>query len=849
VRSFALRLAAREGRAGLRRVGMFTAAIALGVGALTGLHAFHQDAGDGVRSEARQLMGGDLRLQSGAEFSDDVDQVLDSLRGEGYRVARAISLASAVMPPGGGGARLLQINGVDEFYPLAGRVESIEAGGWDRVLSGGWAAADLRTLQELGVLAGDSLSLGSVRVAVAGGVTGLPVDFGIQTVVGPPLFTSLATLEASGLLGFGSLAQFRAFLVVPEGEDPGRVQRILSRRLSEEGVSVRTAQAEAESLAEGFRSLTNFLGMVGLMALLLGGIGVASAVHVYVRERIASIAVLRCLGAPQGTVFRAYLLQALGLGLVGSLAGVVLGLGIQFGLPRLLADFLPFESAPKIRVSTVGVGLLVGAWVAFLFALLPLLRVREIPPLAALRLEVEESAGRAWLPRVVGSVLLALSFFFLSAYQVGSLRVGFVLAAALGAVLVSLAGITHALRWLARRIVPDSAPFLLRQGVAGLFRPGNQTGTVLTALGFGAFLMGAVLVAEAGLRAGLALDPGGGEPSLILFDVQSDQREGIERLLAEAGAGTDLIPLVPARLLELNGVRVGDLVADESIPGWMGRRVYRNTWRAGLSSTERLVSGAWDAADDSPEVRAAVAEGLARVSLEDELAGSLGLGVGDRMVWDIQGRPLPAVVSSLRAVDWASFQPNFYAVFEPAALEGAPSTWIGLIPPVPEGATEALQQALRTEAPNVSLLDVSAIRATVERVSTQVLRVLRALAGFATAGGFLVLFASLLTGRYRRRRESALLKTLGARSGTIRGVLLVEYLLLGLVGSASGLLLGVGGGSLLLKQQFASVPVVPWGVLGATWGGLMLLTLLVGWSVSGPVLRETPMAVIRDASS
>ncbi len=849
MRGFALKLAAREGRAGFRRIGMFTTAIALGVGALTGLHAFHQDTADGVRAEARVLMGGDLRIQSGAALSETVEQVLDSLVGEGYRVSRAVSLASSIVPPGGGGARLLQLNGVDGAYPLAGRVQSDEPQAWAQVLAGGAVAADLRTLTELGVQAGDTLTLGSRRVRVAGGVTGLPVDFGIQTLVGPPLFTSIETLEESGLLGFGSLAQFRALLLVPEGQDPTRVARLLSRRLSDEGVNVRTAQSEAESLAEGFRSLTNFLGLVGLMALLLGGIGVASAVHVYVRERIPSIAVLRCLGAPQGTVFRAYLLQALGLGLVGSLAGVILGIGIQFGLPRMLEAFLPFEAAPQFRWATVGVGLLVGAWVAFLFALLPLLRVREIPPLAALRLEVEAQAGRSWAPRVAGGLLLGLSFFLLSAYQVGSLRVGLVLAIALGAVLVILAGIAHLLRWTARRILPDGSPFLVRQGVAGLFRPGNQTGTVLTALGFGAFLMGAVLVAEAGLRAGLALDPAGGEPALLLFDVQSDQREQVEALLADAGARTDLIPLVPARLSEIRGIPVGTLMAEEAIPGWMGRRVYRNTWRSTLAGTEQVVAGSWEAQGDGPIVREAVAEGWVRVSLEDELAITLGLSVGDRMVWDVQGRSLPAVVSSLRAVDWASFQPNFYAVFEPSALEGAPATWIGLIPPVPDGRIDALQQALRAEAPNLSLLDVSAIRETVERVSNQVLRVLRALAGFATAGGFLVLFASLLTGRFRRRQESALLKTLGARSPVIRGVLLVEYFFLGFVGSASGLLLGVGGGVLLLRQQFSAAAVVPWDLLLVTWAGLVLLTLGVGWSVSGPVLREAPMTVLRDVSS
>ncbi len=843
---FSTRLALREGRAGLRRIGVFMGAIALGVGALTGLYAFQQDAADGVRAEAREILGGDLRLQSGAPFSDSARTILAGLEARGFQGAEVVTLATSVPSPGG--SRFLQLNAVADSYPLLGDPPSEPAGAWARLREERAVVADARVLAQLGVAPGDSLRLGGIRVVVAGAVTGLPVDLGPQSILGPPLFSSQATLEAAGLLGFGSLAQYRVLLLAPQAVDPDAEARALRRELRGERVQVQSARAQAEELAEGFRGLSRFLGLVGLMALLLGGIGVASAVHVYVRERIPSIAVLRCLGAREGTVFRAYLLQALALGLGGAAVGVILGVALQFGLPHLLAGFLPFEPAPRLRPGTMAAGLGVGAWVALLFALLPLLRVREIPPLAALRSEVEERDLRRVLPRLLAGAGLAGTLFLLSAAQVGGALPGLVFALALAFVLALLAGVSRLLSAAARRFLPVGAPFALRQGVSGLFRPGNQTGAVLVALGFGAFLLGALLVAEAGLRASLTFTQaeGGGEPSLVLLDIQEDQVAPVTSLLRETGAEPEFIPLVPARLASVDGVSVDAMVAEGQLPGWVARRVYRNTWRDRPTATEQVTAGSWDPAGDGVGVREKLAAGALRVSLEVEIAQELGVGVGDEVVWDVQGRSVPSVVTSLREVEWASLRPNFYAVFEPGALEGAPVTWVGLVPGLSAGAVDEVHGALLDVAPNVSVLDVSALRETVERVSGRVVQVLRALAGFATAGGFLVLFAALLTGRFRRRRESALLKTLGARAPVVRGALLWEYAALGAVGATAGLLLGAGGGVVLLAQLFSVGSLVPWATLGWTWLGLVALTVAAGWSTSGPVLREPPLVVLRE---
>ncbi len=845
---FSLRLALREGRAGVRRIGVFLLAVALGVGALVGLYSFQEDAARAARSEARAILGGDLRIQSQSPLPERVEVLLDSLEAEGAAVSRAISLASMVSVPALGRARLLQVNAVDGRYPAAGEVVDSPSGIWEGRGAAPGAFGEGAVLRQLGVEVGDTLRIGGAYFPVRGTVSGLPVDLGLQTVVGPPIFIALADLPETGLLGFGSLAQYRAFVLLPEGVEGDGVAERYRGELREAQVSIRSAREEAEELAQGFRNLSRFLGLVGLAALLLGGIGVAGAVHVYVREKLASVAVLRCLGARQGTAFRAYLLQAAGLGAGGAVLGAVLGVGIQHALPLLLGAFLPFTITPRLHPGALLVGVALGVWIAVVFALLPLLRTLDVPPLAALRTEVEGVGGgvKGRLRRGGVVILLLLTLLTLSALQLGAMGPALVLATSLALVVFALGGLAWILIRVTRRLVPGRAPFPLRQGVSGLARPGNQTAAVTIALGFGSFLMGSLLVVEANLRAALTLEGVDDRPSLLLFDIQRDQRAGVEALLGEVGAGPELFPIVPSRIQAVNGVAVGELSAGAPEGRvWSLRRLYRNTWREALGPLEELIAGEWWGGTDAPEVAAAVAEGALRISVEEEVAEVLGVGVGDRIRWDVQGIPVESVVASLRRVEWGSFQPNFYVIFEPGGLDGAPATFVGVVVLDDEAALAHLQGGLLENFPNVSFLDISAVREVLGRMADRIALVLLLMGGFVTGAGFLVLLAALLTTRYRRRREGALLRTLGAGRGVIRGTLLAEYAGVGIVAGASGLLLGGVGGVLALRWGFDGATTFPWTSLLGVWGGVILLTIVVGWGVSGPILRATPMETLR----
>lgn len=848
---FSLRHALREGRSGIKRVGWFMSAIALGIAVLIGLYGFQKDAASGARSEARDLLGGDIRLQGNNAFDERVESILDSLAAEGTRVARGTSLASIVSVPGTGVSRLLQVNAVDASFPAAGRPEGVPADVPVRLGQGGGIAVDPQVMVQLGVAVGDVLRIGNAEFEVLGTLSGVPVDFGLQWIVGPPVFVSAADLEETGILGFGSLAQHRAWIALPAGEEVDGLVRRHRGELRARGVSVQTAEEEAEAMAIGFEGLSRFLSLVGLMALVLGGIGVGSAVSVYLRDKRTPMAVLRCLGAPQGTLFRAYLMQTVLLGGMGAALGVLGGLGIQFGLPGLLGSVLPFALSPSLHWEAIGAGLVLGTWVAVVFSLLPLLRAPGVSPLVALRALGDDEVPAPLVLQGGVALLILLTLFGLATLQLGDARVGLAITAALVVGVVGLGLLGRGLIGGLRAFLPRGAPFSVRQGLSGLFRPGNQTVTVVTALGLGAFLMGALLVVESGLRAGLALELGPDRPSLVLFDIQPDQRDRVADILAAEGLESEDIPLVPARIASVGTTPVSDLLArTRSRNAWIYRRVYRNTYRLERGEEERVIAGQWwtEEGGEDERVASARAEGLHRISLEVDLAQDLGVGIGDRIGWDVQGVTVNTVIASLREVEWASFQPNFFAVFEPGALEGAPGTSVALVRSADAAARNRVQTAVLRDLPNVSFLDVTTVQETLTRIAGQIALVLRSMAAFVLAGGGIVLLASLLTTRFQRRRESALLKTLGARAGTIRGALLSEYAALGGVGGLAGVLLGGVGGHLLLRYFFDAPGPLPWMMLAGLWMGVLILSVLVGWSVSGPVLRSPPMAVLREES-
>ena len=858
IRGFAARLAWREGRAAYGRLSVFVSSIALGVGSLVAIHSFRADVQRSLGDQARALLGADVRVSSRRAFPETFEVVLDSMAAQGRDVARTTTLASMVLDARSQGVRLFQIQGVDSGYPYYGEITSTPNGAWREIQEGPWAVADPAVFIQLDAVVGDTLLIGEARFVLRGEVTGLPTDLGFQSAIGPRVYVSRDRLSSTGLLTFGSIVRYHANFRMPDREDRAEFRDRNGELLEANQLRYTTAGGRAREMSSAVEDVARYLGLLGLAALFLGGIGVASAIHVYIREKVITVAVLRCLGALQRTLCTAYLLQAAGLALIGSVLGVGLGMAVQRGLPLLLTGLLPVGVTTQVSWLTVGAGVALGVWVAIMFALGPLLEVRGVSPLIALRHDFEPPKRTDGL-RVAAFVLLAATLVALTVLEAPSDEgIGF--AIVLGGVALALWATARGLILATRRFFPHGMSYPIRQGVSNLFRPRNQTVSVTLALGFGAFVIGTVGLVEASLTQAFTLEAGAGRWNLLLFDVQSDQRETVQDFLDSRASGPlEVTPLVPSQLLAINGTPVETLreaPRGERPRSWAMRREYRHTYRSELTGSEALVAGTWwdeppvDDGDGGPGdgVAGEGVAGVARISMEADLAESLRVGLGDHITWDFAGVPVESRITSLRSVDWARFETNFYVIFEPGTLEEAPQTAVILARVEGERERAELQRDLVVRFANVSVLDLSRLQQTIDAILQRANQGIRFLGVFSTVAGVLVLIGALSTSRYQRMRESALLKTLGARRQVVLKVLTVEYAVLGSLATAAGLVLAIFAGWMMTWTVFEVPFRLDLARIGAVWLWVTAVTVVVGLIGSRGVISRPPLAVLRDVA-
>jgi putative ABC transport system permease protein len=842
-------LAWRDSRAVRKRLALFMSAISIGVAALVAIDSYAGNVTAAVHEQSRALLGGDLMVRSRAAFAPAVDTVLDSLRGAGARVARITSFASMGVVRGRPGTRLVQVRAVEPGFPFYGTIDTRPPRQWAELHRGANVLVDPSLLVALDARVGDSLQLGFAIFAITGTFENVPGDAAIASAFGPRVFIPASMLDETGLLVFGSRAEYEAMIATPPGTDVGKFAKDLRGHLDSARVRVRTAEDTERSLTDGVTQLHRFLGIVGLVALLLGGIGVASAIHAYVSEKIDTVAILRCMGATTAQVITIYAATAAAMGLLGALGGAALGVVTQFALPGILGDFMPVDVRPTLAPAAVVAGLVTGVWVAVIFALRPLLAIRHVSPLQALRRTVSElPRGRWWrdVPRLLATAALIVSLVVITRARAGDWKEAAGMLVAIAGALLVLTLVAGGLTWVARRVVREHWPFVVRHGISSLHRPGSQTRPIVLALGFGAFLISTLYVTQANLIRHLTLSGEATRANMAFFDVQADQIERVDSLVRQHGPILQRVPIVPMRIAEIGGRSVAELIADTSdqISGWAVRREYRSSWRDTLVGSERIVTGKWF----TPTAQRAPAgdRALPEVSLEREIAAELGVGVGDTIVWDVQGVRVPTRLTSVREVNWARFEPNFFAVFEPGALEGAPTSHVVLTGVADATARARLQRAVVDVYPNVSSLDLALIQDSIERILDKVAVAVRFMALFSLATGALVLFSAVAATQRRRIREAVLLRTLGATRPQIRRMMLTEYAVLGALGAITGVLLSLGGAWGIVHYMFELPFALTSGASVAIGLGMMLLTVVLGLTSGRRVLAETPMAALRE---
>ncbi len=836
-------MAWRETRGAARHFAVLFGCVALGVAALVSVGTFAANLDRTLTREARALTGGDLELRSAQPLDPAARAAVDELVRGGAVTTTARELVAMARVPARGASLLVELKAVERAYPLYGRVVTappvpLEALLADRGDDGG-AVVEAPLLQRLGIAVGDPLVIGSARFTVTGVLVREPDRAVGLVTLGPRVFVAAPALERTGLLQVGSRVRYRTLARLPAAVTARAAAEDLARTIGDPAVRIAAFDESQPGLRRFFSQLATYLGLVGLASLLVGGVGIASTVSTFLRRQLATIAILKCLGAGSRVLLATYLIQTLALALLGSLVGAAVGVAAQPLLVRALAPFAPFALEVRWDAGTLARGIALGLLAALLCALWPLLAVRAVPPSLILRRDVDESDWRARRPWGAALPILA-GLAALAVWQAGSFRLGGIFAGAALAALAILFGLSRALARLARWM-PRARGLAWRHGLAGLDRPGGHTVRVVVAVGLGVMLLVAIALLEANLGRQLAYEQKHEAPSFFFIDVQPDQREPFTRLVGDVSGVTPVVtPVVRARLAAIDGTPVTRELIDRrrrEAPekNWYLTREYVLTWAASPPANA-ITRGRWWTADE--------AAARPRVSVDDEAARYFGVGVGGTLTFDVQGVPIEAEVMSLRKIDWQSLSANFFMVLSPGALDGAPVIYLATAR-VPADLETRLQDRVVAAFPNVTAIPLRGVLERVTEVLGQISFAVRFMALFSIAAGLVVMAGALAATRYQRLYESVILKTLGATRWAIARAFAVEYACLGAAA-------GVGGTALAAVLAWIVLRFVldtPWTLEPETLIlGVALTTfvsLAIGLLATVRLLGEKPLSVLR----
>lgn len=841
---FVLRMALRETRASWRRLLFFFICIAVGVAAIVTLRSVIQSVREVFGQQAKSLIAADVLISTSRDWAPETTQAIARrLAAAGVQQrTETVETPTMVRPADTSRvlARMVELRAVQPGFPLYGTLELEDGQVYSHaLLENRGVLVRPELLTALNVRVGEQIVIGQATFTIRGVIRNEPGRSIGSFSMGPRIIVDYADMPATGLLTFGSRAR-RVILVRAPEERIESLVTALRGDFKDDFVNVRSYRATDDRVGEDFERAENYLSLVGLVIVILGGIAVSSVTRVFVLQKMRSIAVLKCLGARSVQIVAIYMLQVSVLGLAGSLIGVGLArlaiAGIPFALDTTSSTLLAgVHYGVTVSAALQGIG--IGVLVSLLFSIVPLLAVRDVKPSLLLRDEGTRQA-RDWT-RIAAMVLVSAALVALTAWQASSWRVGLIVCAGFCALalVLQLAG-----RALVVAIAPlaRTSSFPLRHAVLHLSRPGNQTRVILLSVGLGAFFIVGVHSLQSSLLQEFSLEATADAPDMFLMDVQRDQAEAVSAFLSDPSRGVGSFQLIPVLRARVTGV-AGRETALESFEDVRDRgslaREYTITYRDHLESNEAVTSGAfWKGPSTDPEV-----------SIEQSIHERFKIDVGDSVRFDVLGRVITARVTSIRLVDWRdSRSGGFMFVFRPGVLDAAPQNFISPMKG-PEDATARarFQYDLVQRFPNVSVIDFREILATIQGIMSNVTLAITVVGGLVLFSGALILIGAVAMTKFQRVYEAAVFKTLGANTRTIARMLLFEYGVLGLLAGTVGSL-----GAVVLTWGVSRFALdIPWRpFLGEHVVGVLAtcaLVAIIGVLSSLDVLRHKPLLTLR----
>jgi putative ABC transport system permease protein len=827
----ALRFAVRELRGGMRGFRIFLACIVIGVAAIAGAASLNQSVKAGIQADARPLLGGDLQIDNDNEPATEDELAAMKQGGDVTALINMRSMARVENEAGEvGGRGLIELKAVDSLYPLYGELTLAPAIPLADALAAReglyGVAIDPALLPRLKAQIGDEIKIGEATFEIRAAITHEPDRAISLMTVGPRVLISHEALKATELVQPGSLVEHEYNIRVNGGENAEEIRTRLNADFPNAGWRIRGLDRAAAGLDRFLDNVTLFLTLVGLTALLTGGIGVANAVRAHLLGRLNTIATLKCLGAPADTIFSIYFIQLSFLALVGIVIGLAIGAAIPFAAARALGDTLPVAAQFGLYPLALLQAAIFGVLTAALFALWPLARARDIPPVALFRNVLADDGrwprGKYMVAIVV--VAIALATFTIATAEREDYAAAFVAGSAVAMVLFGFAAkgvMRFAARMTQGRNSPTAGRPSLRLAFANLYRPGSPTTSVVLSLGLGLSVLVAIALLESNLNQQLADGLPSDAPSMFFVDIQPHQEELFRTTVAPIPGVNKVIT---AAMVRARVTKVNELTSEEHMErngrSWLLGGDRGISYSATMPENARLTEGEWWPADH---------DGENLVSLDSDGAAQSNLKIGDTITVSVLGREITGRIASFRDIRWQSATMNFGIIFSPNALKGAPGMFLATVNS-DIGTEEKIETAVLNAMPNVTVVQVRAALETLKEILATLSIAVRLTAGVALVAGALVLAGAIAAGHARRIYESVVLKVLGATRADVLKAFVFEYLLLGL---ATGLI-AAGVGALAAFGVITELMQIDWsldiGVIVSVILACIAVTLIAGFT-------------------
>ena len=841
-----------ELRGAWKRMTFFILCIAIGVCAVMTIKSFSNMVQETIQAQAKGLLAADIAIKgSWAQGKEDLAYQTKTLpMGTEFLFIKElhgmVQYKTTTIPEKSGSliTELKSIPLSGPQYPFYGELKNNPDRPLQELLKGNSAVVESSFLIKTGLHLNDEFLLGKIKLKITGIVISEPDRISRAFSIGPRLFISRASLDKAGLIQPGSRIKHRTLIKIPDNIDIEKAVMLLERGLPDKTISIRTYKDMQSSLSSSIERMGQYLGALGVIALLMGGIGVAMIVRTFMAQKLDTVAIMNCLGASSRTLLKVYLFQATLVGVVGSILGIVVGFFLTYLLPSKMEGLINYQLEPSFYFIPAMQSFLLGLVTTVLFCIWPLLRAVRTRPLRLFRrnFEEEELTTGTHKDRWVAGLIVSLGLAVMICWQAESLKRGLVFLSAFG---VSIAVFAFASMLLLKvlKVLPKPGSIAIRYGMSNLKRPNSEAASIITCLGMGIMLILTVRLVQMDMLAMLNKNTEINPPNYFFIDIQKDQKETFIQVLDQVAPEADhsITPLVRSRLHSIDEkLRTNWQYKDKQREEWFINREFALTYMEGPPPKDNeIIEGQWWNKERGKN---------AEVSLEQDAAKRLGANIGSQLTIDIQGIPVSAEVTSIRSVNWRNMRTNFYMIFSPGALAGAPITYVATVNVSNEKELK-LQNAVVKALPNVTALSTRDIVNTVESTVSKLTTLVNFMSGFAIAAGLFILSGSIASTKYRRLRESAVLKILGAKRKMVASILGFEYATLGIMAALIGILLAQGLSWAVMKYIIKSSWHLQPGIILSAFCFGVVLTITTGILSSLDVIKNKPLKTIRETES